>query len=68
MEYCWHIIRRKVAELCFFTNGYGPRRALTPIRTAVKRAANERMRIELDLLRTTEWIMDEINWRVIDDK
>jgi hypothetical protein len=34
MEYCWHLIRKKVADLCDLTGIYTPRKALTPEQTA----------------------------------
>jgi hypothetical protein len=49
-------------------NIYGPRRALAPEQTAVKLIANPRARVEWDILQTIEWIMDEINWHVIDNR
>jgi hypothetical protein len=62
MEYCWHTIRKKMAEPCSLTNSYGPGRALCPEQMAVKLLSNKRMRVEWDILRTTERIMDEIDW------
>jgi hypothetical protein len=68
MEYCWHLVRKKVAELCDLTGIYSPRKALTPEQTAVRLTANQKARVEWELMKTTEAIMEEINWRVIDNR
>jgi hypothetical protein len=61
MEYCWHLIRKKTAELCSLTGIYTPRKALTPEHIAVKLVTNEKTRVEWEIMKTTEWIMEEIN-------
>jgi hypothetical protein len=45
MEYCWNLIRKKIAELCSITKISGTRRAMTPEQNATKLVANERVRI-----------------------
>jgi hypothetical protein len=39
----------------------GPRRALTPEQTSVRLMANQKTHIELELLKTTEWAIEESN-------
>jgi hypothetical protein len=68
MEYCWHLIRKKAAELCSLTGICTPRKALTPEQTAVKLVTNEKTRVEWEIMKTPEWTMEEINWRVIDNR
>jgi hypothetical protein len=54
-----------MAVLCNLREIYGPKRALTTEQAAIKLVANQRARVEWDILRTTEWTLDEIKWRVI---
>jgi hypothetical protein len=69
MEYCWHLTRKKIRQQCSIQEPlYGPRRALTPEQTAVRLMANAKAHLECDLLQTTEWVMQEITWRVIDNR
>jgi hypothetical protein len=69
MEYCWHLIRKKVRQLCSIREPlYGPKRALTPEQTAVKLMANTKAHLEWDLLQTTDFVMEELNWRVIHNR
>jgi hypothetical protein len=55
-EYSWHLVRKKMGELCSPKNIYTLLKALTP-----ELIVNEMIRIEWDIFKTTEWIMDEIN-------
>jgi hypothetical protein len=68
MEYCWYLIRKKVGELCDLTGIDTPRKAPTPKQTAVKLTANQKARVEWELMKTIEAIMEEINWRVTDNR
>jgi hypothetical protein len=43
MEFCWHLLRKKIQQLCGMTEPmYGPRRARTPEQTAVRLIANQK--------------------------
>jgi hypothetical protein len=68
MEYCWDLIPKQIGFLCSLKDICKPRKELTPEQTATKLVRNENTKIECDILRVTEAIMDEINSRVIDDK
>jgi hypothetical protein len=67
MEYCWHLGRKKMGELYSLKNIYTRCKVLTPAQTATKLVVNEKTKIEWDIFKTMEWIMDEINWCVIDN-
>jgi hypothetical protein len=68
MEYCWHLIRKKIRQLWQIREpDYGPKRALTPEQTAAKLMANAKADLEWDLLQTTDFVMEELNWGIIDN-
>jgi hypothetical protein len=69
MEFCWHFLRKKIRQLCNMTELLcGPKRALSPEKTAVRPMATQKARVEWDLLRCTEWITEEVNGRVVDNR
>jgi hypothetical protein len=68
MEYCWQLIRKQIGHLSLLKDIYKPRKALTPEQTATKLVRNETTKVEWDIFRITEAIMDENNWRIIDNR